>query len=651
MFKNALIAAAFVMASSPAFVSAQDFFFSFDEFSRVPTSTVDADIADTGSVFIFADENFDFNQADIDFSVSNPSVVSFTGGTTFNDNGKFTVFDITDPNDSTSVGPTATDGRLFAVSFLSPGIDPANSATDADFRSGANGFLLAQLDYEVVGGGATSFDFTLGNLGVFDDVAGGPSVQVTPTFASGGLTIQGAPVVDPPAPPPVDPPTPPPVDPPTPPPVDPPAPPPVDPPAPPVAPNGASNFFFSFDQNSRAPTATLDSDITDSGSVFIFADAASDFDHLDLDFTNSDSSVVSITGGTTFNADGDFTVLNLSDPNDPNSGPTATDGRLFGVSVETPGVDPANASTDPDFRSGADGILLAQVDFDVVGGGTTDFDFILGGLGVFNDGEQVAVGFESASLAVLGEPVDLPPVQPPVDPPTPPPVDPPTPPVDPPAPPVEPAPQGDPDFFLSFDQNSRVDLDAVDPSVATGSVFIFADENLDFNQLDLDILNDNSSVVSFTGGVVFNDGAPLSGTADSAPGGAFTSFSLGDPDGRGGVTATEGRLFATSLLSPGQVPGSEASNFILDADGFLLAQLDYEIVGEGIANFDFILGDLGVFNDGVGEIVPTLGSATLIVGGTSASGGGFDPPSIPEPSSAILLILGAAGMVARRRRS
>ena len=646
MFKNALIAAAFVMASSPAFVSAQDFFFSFDEFSRVPTSTVDADIADTGSVFIFGDENFDFNQADIDFSVSSPNVVSFTGGVVFNpgafnsgmaaeaNGGAFTSFSIGDPNGPGGV--TATDGRLFAASFLSPGQVPGSGASN--FREGANGFLLAQLDYDILGGGAADFDFTLGDLGVFDDGVG----QVFPTFASGALTVQGAP-----APPPVDPPVPPPVDPPTPPPVDPPTPPPVDPPTPPpVAPNGASNFFFSFDQNSRAPTATLDSDITDSGSVFIFADAASDFDHLDLDFTNSDSSVVSITGGTTFNADGDFTVLNLSDPNDPNSGPTATDGRLFGVSVETPGVDPANASTDPDFRSGADGTLLAQVDFDVVGGGTTDFDFILGGLGVFNDGiEQVAVGFESASLTVLGEPVDLPPVQPPVDPPTPPPVDPPTP------PPVEPAPRGDPDFFLSFDQNSRVDLDAVDPSVATGSVFIFADENLDFNQLDLDILNDNSSVVSFTGGVVFNDGAPLSGTADSAPGGAFTSFSLGDPDGLGGVTATEGRLFATSFLSPGQVPGSEASNFILDAGGFLLAQLDYEIVGEGIANFDFILGDLGVFNDRVGEIVPTLGSATLIVGGTSASGGGFDPPSIPEPSSAILLILGAAGMVARRRRS
>ena len=365
-------------------------------------------------------------------------------------------------------------------------------------------------------------------------------------------------------------------------------------------------------------------------------------------------------------------MLNLSDPNDPNSGPTATDGRLFGVSVETPGVDPANASTDPDFRSGADGTLLAQVDFDVVGGGTTDFDFILGGLGVFNDGiEQVAVGFESASLTVLGEPVDLPPVQPPVDPPTPPPVDPPTPPpvdpVDPPTPPpvgqptppvdlpvdppVEPAPQGDPDFFFSFDQNSRVLNASGGPGDATGSVFIFADEDVDFNQLDLDFTNNDSSVISFTGGVVFNDGALLSGAADSAPGGSFTSFALLDPEGlASGVTSTDGRLFATSFLSPGQVPGSEASNFIPEADGFLLARIDFDIIGEGIVDLDFINGDLGIVNDGVGAVESTFGSATFSFGSLESAAEPA-PPAIPEPSSAILLILGAAGMAARRRRS
>ena len=61
MFKKALFAAAILVVSSPAFVSAQDFFFSFDEFSRVPTTTVSSNTA-TGSLFIFADENLDFQQ-------------------------------------------------------------------------------------------------------------------------------------------------------------------------------------------------------------------------------------------------------------------------------------------------------------------------------------------------------------------------------------------------------------------------------------------------------------------------------------------------------------------------------------------------------------------------------------------------------------
>ena len=61
MLKRFFIATALVMASSPAFVSAQDFFFSFDENSRVPTTTVSSNTA-TGSLFIFADENLDFQQ-------------------------------------------------------------------------------------------------------------------------------------------------------------------------------------------------------------------------------------------------------------------------------------------------------------------------------------------------------------------------------------------------------------------------------------------------------------------------------------------------------------------------------------------------------------------------------------------------------------
>ena len=197
------------------------------------------------------------------------------------------------------------------------------------------------------------------------------------------------------------------------------------------------------------------------------------------------------------------------------------------------------------------------------------------------------------------------------------------------------------DFFFSFDEFSRVPTTTVSSNTATGSLFIFADENLLFDQLDLDFTNDNSSVVSFTGGVVFNDGAFLSGLASEAPGGAFTSLSLLDPTGAtSGVTATDGRLFATSFqeLRP-TTPGSGDSSRP-GANGFLLARLDYDVVGSGTANFSFIAGALGIENGGFGPLDPDL-SAT----------GSITVEAVPEPSSSILLMLAAAAMVARRRRS
>jgi hypothetical protein len=61
--------------------------------------------------------------------------------------------------------------------------------------------------------------------------------------------------------------------------------------------------------------------------------------------------------------------------------------------------------------------------------------------------------------------------------------------------------------------------------------------------------------------------------------------------------------------------------------------VDYDILGPGTANFDFIAGDLGVVNDGIGQIPVTFGTASVTV------------DVVPEPSSALLLILGAAAMV------
>ena len=76
MFKKLLFVAAFAMACSPAFVSAQDFFFSFDEFSRQSSISIDPSTTATGQVFIFSDENLNFNQIDLDFTNNNSSVVA-----------------------------------------------------------------------------------------------------------------------------------------------------------------------------------------------------------------------------------------------------------------------------------------------------------------------------------------------------------------------------------------------------------------------------------------------------------------------------------------------------------------------------------------------------------------------------------------------
>ena len=282
MFKKVFFAAAFAIACSPAVVSAQDFFFSFDEFSRLPMATVDSATTDTGSIFLFADEGIDFNFADIDFNVSNPSVASFTGATPLNSDDQFTFFSLQDPNDPD--GPISpTDGRLFAVSIIvpalgltDPGIDPANAATDPDFRPGANGFLLAQIDFDILGGGDTSFDFIPGDLGVFNAAPdNGDPIELFPTFASGELTVLGEPAptpVNPPAPTPVDPPAPTPVE-----------------PAPSPAGDGP-NFFFSFDQFSRQSTLTQIDPAgggASTGQLFIFADEDLDFNQLDLDFTTA----------------------------------------------------------------------------------------------------------------------------------------------------------------------------------------------------------------------------------------------------------------------------------------------------------------------------------------------------------------------------
>ena len=174
MFKRLFIAAAFAMACSPAFVSAQDFFFSFDEFSRQSSITIDASTTTTGQVFIFSDANLGFTLIDLDFTHDNSSVVAFTGATTTNTGfPSFTVLLTEDPNVNTNPPTpiTETEGRLFGLALNFPPLGIASGivagdTTNPDFRDGANGFLLATVDFDIVGPGTANFDFALGYLGI-----------------------------------------------------------------------------------------------------------------------------------------------------------------------------------------------------------------------------------------------------------------------------------------------------------------------------------------------------------------------------------------------------------------------------------------------------------------------------------------------------
>jgi len=184
MIKNVLLATAFVVASSPAFVSAQDFFFSFDENSRVSTLDIDPDTSSTGSVFIFADGNLAANQIDVDFSNSDDSVIAFTSATAFDTDNSFSSLTASDTSNTTAE-PTATDGRIAGLSFLTDGIGPAFQSSDAEFRSGANGFLLAQVNFNVVGEGVSELSFILGDFGVVNGAAG----LVPVGFGTGRITV------------------------------------------------------------------------------------------------------------------------------------------------------------------------------------------------------------------------------------------------------------------------------------------------------------------------------------------------------------------------------------------------------------------------------------------------------------------------------
>ena len=176
----------------------------------------------------------------------------------------------------------------------------------------------------------------------------------------------------------------------------------------------------------------------------------------------------------------------------------------------------------------------------------------------------------------------------------------------------------------------------------TGSLFIWVDENFSIDTgAFLDVTNDNTSVAEFTNATVFQYDITVGGTTVNTrwQNSAIDSGDLtaGFIDEMRGFRVNEG----TGIL-PSQATGNSA---FLDeghdpsSNGFLFAQIDFVVVGEGTANFSLAVGDGLIVDNGV-ELTPDFAGASLTVAGTA----------IPEPTTAGLLALGVCGIVARRRR-
>ena len=201
MFKKVLVAAAIALAC-PAFVFAQDFSFLFGVTDAAAGTTASSTLeaapgATTGSVNIYSRQGLDWNAADLDFSVSDTSVAQITGGTGFLPSTL-----IGDRFDSNIV-TTAADGsggNLFSVAILSTGVNPAfEPFEDPAFFNATDGYLLATIDYQIVGSGTTDFSLSLGNQGVInlpseiiDPVFGNATLSTIPEPSSAILLLMGS---------------------------------------------------------------------------------------------------------------------------------------------------------------------------------------------------------------------------------------------------------------------------------------------------------------------------------------------------------------------------------------------------------------------------------------------------------------------------
>jgi hypothetical protein len=164
----------------------------------------------------------------------------------------------------------------------------------------------------------------------------------------------------------------------------------------------AQDLFWSFE--SESAVTSVNEQLGTSGTAYLFSDRLLPFDAIDLNFTTSDASVILLTDGRSFNEP--FPTLGGSAFN--SSEVTIEDGgasgNLFAVNVTQNGINPAITEMfNPHFDAGVGpngAVLLAAVNYDVVGLGDATLDLALGPQGILVFIGLLDPTFGSATLTV-----------------------------------------------------------------------------------------------------------------------------------------------------------------------------------------------------------------------------------------------------------
>ena len=185
MLKRVLLAAA-VMVASPALVSAQDIFWSFDNASAQNTLVAPAGTVG-GTAYIFSSPTFGFDAIDLNLTSSDTSVLQITGGT--GTNPTFSAVGGTRFDSSVVTADGEGNGNLFSVNVAQNGVNTAlGPLFDPGFVPGV-GVLLAEVEFTVVAPGEATLGFALGDQGALQL----PLIELFPTFGEGSFTAEGIP--------------------------------------------------------------------------------------------------------------------------------------------------------------------------------------------------------------------------------------------------------------------------------------------------------------------------------------------------------------------------------------------------------------------------------------------------------------------------